>query len=333
MYPTEEVPNYGTFIASQVESLRSHGVECDVMFIDGRRGKIEYLKAIPELRRRLKSKSYDLIHAHYGLSGIVGRCQLKVPLVLSFCGKDVLGDFDEKGRWSFASPFLTRAHKLLSFFCSSVIVKSEEMRAVVPVRSTVIPNGVDFETFRPLDQAECRAELGLDQHATYILFPYATYKPRKNYAAVAGAIELLRQKDPARDYRPLIVSDVPNNRVPVYMGAADVLALPSYSEGSPNAVKEAIACDLPVAASGVGDVEELLDGLPGCAVTGFDAQSVADAIAASLAVARPLNLREKRHRLNAHHAATAVYAIYHQVLASKRRERSQLAGVEARTGQ
>src|SRR5579864_2626110 len=91
MWPHDADPSYGSFVQAQMESLRSLGVEYDVLFVNGRVSRWNYLRGVRDLRRRLRSKHYDLIHAHFGLSGWVARFQFRIPLVATFHGDDVLG--------------------------------------------------------------------------------------------------------------------------------------------------------------------------------------------------------------------------------------------------
>ena len=91
LWPTEADPSYGSFVKAQMESLRPLGVEFDVLFINGRESKWNYLRGVRQVRRQLRAKRYDLIHAHFGLSGWVARWQSRVPVVVSFMGDDVLG--------------------------------------------------------------------------------------------------------------------------------------------------------------------------------------------------------------------------------------------------
>src|SRR5579872_428103 len=91
LWPTAADPSFGSFVKAQMESLRPLGVDYDVLFVNGRASTWNYLRGIFQMRRKLRAKRYDLIHAHFGLSGWVARFQTQVPLVISFMGDDVLG--------------------------------------------------------------------------------------------------------------------------------------------------------------------------------------------------------------------------------------------------
>src|SRR5713101_1801752 len=96
MYPTPDDPAYGIFVASQMESVAQAGASVDVMFVNGRLGEGQYVRAVSEVRRRARSSAYDVVHAHYGLTGFVAAFH-RIPLVVSFCGDDLLGTPDGHG--------------------------------------------------------------------------------------------------------------------------------------------------------------------------------------------------------------------------------------------
>lgn len=127
MYPTPENPAYGSFVRTQVESLKRAGVEVEVLVLQSRFRKWKYIKGIFQLRRRLARCSFDLVHAHFGYVGMLARTQWKVPVVVTFHGDDLLGQINERGRATFASTLIARAGAFLSRFVGAAIVQSEGM--------------------------------------------------------------------------------------------------------------------------------------------------------------------------------------------------------------
>jgi teichuronic acid biosynthesis glycosyltransferase TuaC len=277
LWPTEADPGYGSFVKAQMDSLRPLGVEYDALFIDGRRSRWNYLRAIGELRRRLRASHYDLVHAHFGLSGWVARCQRRVPVVVSFMGDDVLGRPRRSGHITLYGRFLQVSSFLLARIVDAVIVKSRQMKARLRLASAqVIPNGVDLELFCPTDQAEARQALGLDPQKKFVLFPYNPAEARKRYDLIEAAVARAREKIPELEI--LHARGVPHERMPLYMNAADLLVLASLFEGSPNAVKEAMAVNLPVVTVDVGDTADLIGPTEGCYLVPRDAEALAEKI-------------------------------------------------------
>lgn len=327
MYPSPERPGWGAFIKTQIDSLTRAGIATDVMVIEGYKSQLNYLKAIFELRRRCRETSYDLVHAHYGLSGLVARAQFRYPVIVSYCGDDLYGHADARGKPTRTSLFWVALHKLLARFVDATIVKSAAMNRLLPrPTAAVIPNGVDLDVFKPLDQAACRQRLGLSSDATYVLFPYSPQRPRKNFAAVRAAVELINQRtpQPGRRLEMLVVEGVPNTEIPVYMNAADVLVLASCWEGSPNVVKEAMACNLRVVATDVGDVRTLFGTTPGYAICEPTAESIADRVQQVLLAPRPTAARQLVAPLSLEQIAQRVIAEYARVVSNRKGTRQWL---------
>jgi glycosyltransferase involved in cell wall biosynthesis len=266
LYPSPAQPARGTFVRTQVEALRSIGVDMDVLVFEGRSRKLAYPAGVREMRRRLAAGHYDLVHAHYGFVGWASRLQRRLPLVVSFHGSDLLGRMTPAGEISRLSRLEAQSSETLGRFVDGVIVQSDEManRLRQAPRVFVIPHEVDLQRFRPIDREEARRELGLDPSRRYLLFAANPAIPTKGFPfARRVADEVARHED---DVELLVVWREAQERLPLYMSAADVLLFPSFQEGSPNIVKQAMACDLPLVATDVGDVTARTAGAPGCLV-------------------------------------------------------------------
>ncbi|KAB7627887.1 glycosyltransferase [Alkalilimnicola sp. S0819] len=324
MYPSADRPGYGAFVKSQIDSLARAGVEVDLYYIPGYRRKLSYLSAPFGVLWATLRRRYDLVHAHYGLSALAARLQFRAPVVVSFCGDDLYGHADESGKATRRSLILAWLHRQSARLMQGVIVKSAAMAELLPstrAEVTVIPNGVDFERFRPLDRAACRRELGLEQDRVYILFPYDPKRPRKNYAGVKAAVEALNRRS-GLDARVLFADGVPNERMPLYMNAADVLVLASFWEGSPNTVKEALACNTRVVAVRVGDTEQLLDGIGASALCDYEPEDIATKLEQVLCSPQPPDGRARSQHLRMERIAGRVLEVYQRVLGRKDTRRS-----------
>jgi len=145
----------------------------------------------------------------------------------------------------------------------------------------IVPNGVDLERFAPRDRRECRHRLGYREDRRHVLFPYDPSRAVKGFDLASAALDIVRRSDPNVEMR--IVRGEPPESMPLHYNAADLLLFTSFREGSPNAVKEALACDLPVVAVASGDVVERVARTRGCHLVARSPEELASAILAVLA--------------------------------------------------
>lgn len=305
------------FVKSQVESLQRLGIQCDIWALsDHASGWRKYLIGMLQIRWRVNRVPYDLIHAHFGYCGWVARCQQRIPVVISFMGDDLLGTPASSGRATLSSRLIVQINRVVARTAAAVIVKSDEMaRVVAPVHAYVIPNGVDLEALRSISTRQARATLGWAEDRHYILFPNCPEVVRKNFPLAQAAVAYAtRMAQKPLELVPLC--NVPHAQVPLYMHAADVMIFTSLWEGSPNVVKEALACNLPVVSVAVGDVPELLAGVEPSAVCPRDPVVLGKKLAAILANGSRTNGREiiQQRRLELQSVAERVVQVYEAVL-------------------
>ncbi len=278
--PTPDNPNTMAPLARQIESLRAQGIKVDVLEIKGI-SKLKYLQTIPALYRL--AARVDIIHAHFGYCGWLARGQLGKPVVVSFMGDDLLGTPDEHGRIDPVSKLVVYIDRWLAHTVDTVIVKSAEMADVVkPVKAHIVPNGVDTVAFRPIGKQQAKATLGWSTNKRYILFPGNPDNPRKQFS-LAKAVVTKASNQIGEQLKLIALKQVALDKVPLYMNACDAMTMTSYIEGSPNVVKEAMACNLPVVSVPVGDVPELFDGVSGYTVCLRDEDVLAKALVKTLA--------------------------------------------------
>jgi glycosyltransferase involved in cell wall biosynthesis len=242
------------------------------------------------------------------------------PVVVSFMGDDLLGTPNADGRKTRLSRLVVTADRWLARGVDAVIVKSAEMAAIVaPVKAHVIPNGVDLEAFRPMETHKARAALGWPEGKRYVLFPSCPDRPGKRFALARDVVN--RASIHVNETLELVsLWGVALDEVPLYMNASDVMLLTSLWEGSPNVVKEAMACDLPVVSVRVGDVPELLSGLDNCAICPHESESLAQSLAAVLRRHRRAEGRIalQRKELDLQSVARKILNVYEEVLTKSR---------------
>ncbi|MFD0848388.1 glycosyltransferase [Sphingosinicella xenopeptidilytica] len=255
-YPTLKNPQFCCFVKEQVDEVAASGVDFELCNIEGR-GILKYLRAIRSIREQ--AASCDIVHAQHMLCGLATiAAGVRKRLVTSFMSD---GAANLRGKSKFLGHLMFHAASALSYRCiyKSRVPKWYEHKSIC------LPNGVDTERFRPIGKEESCAVLNLDATLRYALFVSA--------GGVSGPLRAVKRHDLFRKmlselqsmdsrWTELLITNVGRDMVPYYFGAADVLILTSDVEGSPNAVKEALACGTAVVARDVGDVSSLLDGIP-----------------------------------------------------------------------
>jgi glycosyltransferase involved in cell wall biosynthesis len=258
------------FYEQQVSTLEGRGIQTTTVAVPGRRrasdgdmsgrSPLDYVRFYPQVLRH-SLDGYDLVHANYGLTGPAALAQPIRPVVLTLWGSDLFGSLGWLSRWC-------------GKHADAVIVMSEEMaRELAPIETHVIPHGVDLERFRPMPRQAARERIGWKREGTHVLFPYAKGRPVKDYPRAESVVEAA-SAELEQDVTLQTLSGVAHQRMPLYMNAADALLLTSKHEGSPNSVKEAMACNLPVVATDVGDVAALLGDVSNSVVASTDAELV-----------------------------------------------------------
>jgi len=302
-YPTPATPGNSPALVQQRQSLERLGHEVDVLLIPSTLGKRAYGTAIPRLIARTMRTSYDVVHAHYGyFVALVSLLRYRAPVVITFRGSDVL-DASQRS----LSCFTARR-------AAASIVMTLEMKRVlgVPDKTTVAPYGVDTELFAPQPVQAARQALGLPLDAPLILFPYDPARPEKRYDLVEQAFAQVKAALPGA--RIVTVFGQPHERIVAYMSACDAMVLTSDHEGAPTAIREAMACNLPIVSVDVGDVAALIAGLDQCCVVDREPGSIAERLIHVLSFSKRSNGRAAAQTLSLEHVARQVESVYRSVV-------------------
>jgi len=304
--------NVSPFVFSQGNSLENAGVELDYFIIKGK-GILGYLKNIPELRKRVKSGNYDIIHSHYSYSAWVSLLSFSgLPQVVSFMGTDVYGDVNHKGKPKLRGKLNYLISKLIQPFMDEIIVKSERLGRYVYLKHKmhVVPNGVNFSIFRPQSKSEARKKIKLSSNKKQILFLGNKNNPRKNFSLLNDSLKQLDQNQ--FELLPFKYP-IAKEKVPLYLNSADVVIMTSFLEGSPNVVKEAMACNKPIVSVDVGDVPEVIGNTEGCYVVDYNARQLANKIIEASNFEITTGRKDIEH-LEINNIANRIISIYQKAL-------------------
>lgn len=267
-FPTPNFPIFGIFIKEQIDSLRNLGADNEVFFINSREeGKSAYLRSLGKLRKHLKANHYDIIHCHHSYSGVL---------------------FLLSGMWKSTTRILSYQSdprneggillfRILYRFFNRIILKNRPEQSAL-TKAIYLPNGVNSGIFLPMDRNTCKMKLGLDPDKKYILFMDSyNRRPCKRLDRYSETLAILRRKYNYSNIEPLVLTNTGRSLIPAYINASDLHLLTSDFEGSPNSVKECMACNIPVVSTPVGNVRDLLEGVEGSYVAGsFNPEELAD---------------------------------------------------------
>lgn len=260
--------NSGTispFIKEQANSLQALGEDIDFFLIQ-QKGLLGYVRERKGLLSKISEFNPQLIHAHYGLSGLLANLQRSIPVITTYHGCDI------------NKPSL-RVFSVISILLSkfNIFVSKKQVTFVKFFLGDydVIPCGVDYSVFYPIPKDEARIKLGFDLEKKIILFSSTFDRFEKNATLALEAIKLL-------PYVELIeLKGYTRDEVCLLMNACDVGLLTSIREGSPMFIKELLACNRPIISTNVGDVEELIKDIAGCYIVPFDEEETAKALASA----------------------------------------------------
>jgi len=272
---------------------------------------LSYYWAALSVVKRLRGESFemDLIDAHWTYPDVVAAYWLarryRKPFIVTVRGHEALYLEERTLRRRMVAYYLRKA--------DLVVTLSEELRdkvvglGVAPQRARVVLNGVDRSRFRRMDQADCRARLGLPQDKR-ILISVGRFTENKGHHDIIKALPTIQRRYPLELYiigginpedsfekelRTLIadlgltnvhlLGKVDHDRLPTWYGAADLFCLATHREGCPNAVLEALSCGTPAVVAEVGAVRALIKpGENGYLLTSYETESIARALIQAL---------------------------------------------------
>ncbi len=245
------------FVTEQGESLRALGCDVEYFLVQG-----NYLCAVKALKQKIREYKPDIVHAHFGLSAITAELQSLVPVVTTFHNGETLN-------WH-----VNLLTSLFSLRAKHVVYVAQHIYDLVYFKAkkySIIPCGVNMDDCHVINQTTARQQLGFEDGVKYILFGGGFSNLRKNYAILRDAVERIEQApwvpveggERCGNIVCLEMKGLSRAECVLRMNACDLFALPSHSEGSPQALKEAMACNCPILATDIADVSTLLGDLPG----------------------------------------------------------------------
>ena len=352
---------FAPFIEEQIAALQQEGVQIIRYGVTGH-GIMGYLRELPALRRLIRAERPDIVHAHYGLSGLLANLQRLVPVVITYHGSDInkpnIRRFSKIAmRLSAHNIFVSARNVALALGeaqaqckVESVKCKGEENSEAETTTSTqpegrlhhtpytkhtLLPCGVNIP--KPWNEMKNQRveQLTLNQwvqeklqpNVMHVLFagafdnavkdPELAFATIQAYNTAIGENTNRQSPIANRPIKLIELKGYTRDQVNALMYNCDALLLTSKTEGSPQVIKEAMACGCPIVSVDVGDVAERVSGIEGCYVVRTrEPKNIAEALQKALAYEGKTNGRERIQEvgLSNEQVAEQLIAIYQSLV-------------------
>lgn len=243
---------FAPFITEQAEALEKQGCEVRFFGLQGK-GVKGYLNNLSALKKTIREFRPDVVHAHYGLSGLLANLQRRVPVVTTYHGSDI------------NEPKVLRFSKMaMRLSAWNIFVSKKTVEIAKPTKKyTLLPCGIDLSDLQLTEKTAARQKMNLAADKKYILFAGVFDNTVKNAPLAKEAVALLD----CPNVELLELKGYSRDEVTLLMCAADAFLMTSFTEGSPQVIKEALACGCPIVSVDVGDVKERTESVDGCFVS------------------------------------------------------------------
>lgn len=314
-------PDGGTsgFTQRQIDRLTESGVEGRMVFFGGSQMLTRphrLFSGIAEICREIRAFRPDIVHAHWGSLLAFATAVATIsgpPMVISYRGSDINPVPSEP---HFRSVIRIACSQLAVLGSAGIICVSDELRERLWAgreRAMVIPDGTDLSLFRPINKLDARRELRWPLNLPIVFF-YEGGQPEVKRRDLADASVMETQNILGQCRLEVMGSEVPHDRVPLFLNASDCLLMTSDFEGSPNIIREAIACNTPIVSVEVGDVHRWLANLEGVRIVPRDPAEIGKALAEIIRANRRLSAETVSFQFSDKSSSTAVLDVYKKVV-------------------
>lgn len=289
-----------SFIYDQIETIKkNHHIEYEVFLIKGK-GFWGYVRNIIPYCYTILNSKCDLIHAHYGLAGMLAVLQFFKKVIITYHGCDV------------NAKNLLRISKFAMKLASYNIFVSAHLAQTANTthKFSIISCGVDFTIFYPLNKLECRKKMNLAMDEKIILFSSFFDNQVKNYPLAKMSVDLVP------DAKLIELSGRTREEVNLLLNACDLVLVTSHRESGPLIIKEAMACNKPAVSVDVGDVAKVTGDIPGYFIASRNPKDIAEKIIQALNFDMPTNGRDRIKSFDSNTIAKRVLEIYNYVLSN-----------------
>ncbi len=294
---------FSAFVTDQINALKQLGIEIETYGKVGS-GIWGYLRNIKGLIRKIHSFKPELIHAHYGLCGLLSNFQRQIPVVTTYHGSDI-----HSGGWLLNLSRISMHLSAYNIFVSKSLYEQSEYKND---NASILSCGVDLDKIREIPRSEARRLLGIDDQKIIGLFSSNFDNQIKNASLAKAAIKMIP------NVQLMELKGYTREEVAILMNACDFQLTTSFRESGPLVVKEAMACGTPVVSVDVGDVKDVFGEATGCYIAERDPSDIAEKIELALAYKGKTDGRQRiiNLKLDNKEVAKSIVKIYQKVLRS-----------------
>lgn len=310
--------NSGVFMYQMADGIRKMGVDVQLEFL----GNLRSVKNIFQAKNHLVkiAPNFDLVHAQFGSACSYATSFINnIPKLMTIRGSDWNIYSKSLGFTYFHSRL---AHAMTSYsvgdfdmvIAVSNSIKQEIFAKFPQIDCKVLPSPVNLNRFYPKNRVLLRRSFGFSNNdEKWILFTSTSIsKPIKGFKLALAVIEILKKKNKSIRFR--LANNIPHECISDFVAACDLIICTSTSEGWPNAVKEALACNIPFVSTDVSDLSLIANQESSCKICPPNPQIFADAILDTLSHPPDYNLRQYVEDMDIEQTSRKLLDLYKKIL-------------------
>lgn len=309
------IQNSGVFMVNAAKELQDKGYNIDLFYTGNLRNPLNILKCQKTIKD--KAKNYDIVHAQYGSACALTTLRVRnCATIVTLRGSD----------WNAipTSSRLFNIHKKMAVMFTKASLKYYDIIVTVSERMAEevrknykekeifsLPSPIDLKRFLPINKDTAKEKLGFkNNNEKWVLFTtISKTNATKRYDLAKQAFDIAQKRN--ENIRFKVASGIPHESMPSFVSACDVILCTSISEGWPNSIKEALACNIPFVSTDVSDLKEIALKEKSCKVVqSINPHVIADALCEVLNQNEPANLRQYVEEMNMNNFTKNLISIY-----------------------
>jgi teichuronic acid biosynthesis glycosyltransferase TuaC len=310
--------NAGVFMLTTLEGLRELGVSIHLEYLGNLRSISKIMKAQNRLEKL--AKNFDLVHVQYGSACALASVKItSCPKIVTLRGSDWNNVFTKKWSENIHSIISTRftlwALKSFDYVITVSDRMTNDVRRKFPSTNIMsIPSPINLNLFKPIEKSVARNNLGFPGNTEkWILFTTNDIKnPLKRFDIAKKTIDLLNEK--SQNFKLRIANGLKHSEIPLFVASCDLILCTSVSEGWPNSIKEALACNIPFVSTDVSDLKNISELEPSCRLCLPDATELAYNIQDVLQKEYVNNLRKYVEMMSMPNVSLQIFQLYEKLI-------------------